>query len=155
MLYSPSPSSRPGEKSLKTFILCYLEQIPVVCYFNVLLCHNLCETATGYFLWYNGSFTGQLHNRIMAPKKKQEICLKGCQKYPILMEIWNIFTTQKSPYLRLQSPTEKSQISLSGSKKTSHVCVTRSRYDGLNSLDHTSISNDISLKYDLYYNILW
>ena len=64
------------KKALKTFILCYIEQTPVVRYLNALLSHYLYETAMGYFLCYNGNSTGQLHNRIMATKKNEYLSLR-------------------------------------------------------------------------------
>ena len=59
------------------------------------------------------------------PKKNKKFVFKSVKKCQFLTEIWNNFTAQKSPYLRPQSPSENSQISLSGSKKISHVWTSR------------------------------
>ena len=57
----------------------------------------------------------------MAPKNKRNLSL-GVSEVPIFDGHMKYFTAQNSPYLRPQSPTEKSQITISDSKKILHVC---------------------------------
>ena len=147
--FIPPPLPRPWEENLKTLILCYLEQTPIVCCMNVLLCHYLCEMATGYSIWYNGGSTGQLHNRNMAPKIKKFV-LKSVRRANFWRK-YEIFLPPKISLSETPISFEKSQISLSGSKKISHVwlrqvllCCTNSFFNGISVYGNLkSLTNDV------------
>ena len=57
------------DKKLKDIYFLIIRTDPVARCFDALLCHYLYETATDYFFRYNGSSTGELHSRTVAPKK--------------------------------------------------------------------------------------
>ena len=108
-------------KNWKTFIFLYIEQTQLL---DVLMLFYAITYVRRPQIISFDTIAVPLDSCIVGlwhPKKPKKFVLKSVKKYQFLTEIWNNFTAQKSPYLRPQSPSEKSQISLSGSKKISHV----------------------------------
>ena len=119
-----------GTKKTERHLFSLYEQTPVASCFYALLCHYLCETATGYFLWYNGAVPlDSCTSRTVATpsppppppqkkkkQKKMKFVLRSVknanfwQKYEIILPrknlpIWDPNLPQrnpKSPYLALR-----------------------------------------------------
>ena len=122
-------------KNWKTFIFLYIEQTSVASCFNALLWHHVCETAAGYFFWYNGRSTEQLHSRTVAPKQKnKKFVFKSVKnanfwrKYKIILQrknlpIWDPnlpLRNPKSPYLALKKISHVWHLDNAKSKESIH-----------------------------------